>query len=80
MNDLEAFEETVNALNLLGFSETEQNDMFRILAAILHLGNIRFAECVIKTENQQDQEGCGISVSFVAKSTIGKSHQFIIII
>ncbi|XP_049824224.1 unconventional myosin-Va isoform X2 [Aethina tumida] len=61
VNDLEAFEETVNALNLLGFSETEQNDMFRILAAILHLGNIRFAECVIKTENQQDQEGCGIS-------------------
>ncbi|KAJ8966303.1 hypothetical protein NQ314_003568 [Rhamnusium bicolor] len=60
VNDLDSFEETVNALNLLGFSETEQNDMFKILASVLHLGNINFLECIIETENEQDQEGCGI--------------------
>ncbi|XP_018563166.1 unconventional myosin-Va isoform X1 [Anoplophora glabripennis] len=60
VDDLDSFEETIHALNLLGFSEAEQNDMFKILAAILHLGNIEFSECIIETENEQDQEGCAI--------------------
>ncbi|CAH0551807.1 unnamed protein product [Brassicogethes aeneus] len=60
VDDLEAFEETVNALTMLGFTGTEQNDMFKILASVLHLGNIQFGDCIIKTHNEQDQEGCGI--------------------
>ncbi|CAH1990989.1 unnamed protein product [Acanthoscelides obtectus] len=58
VNDLEAFEETVNALNMLCFTETEQDDMFKILAAILHLGNISFKKCLVKMDNEQGQEGC----------------------
>lgn len=54
VDDLESFEETTTALTVLGFSSKQQDDMFRILAAILHLGNVRFAK---------EAEGCGISVS-----------------
>lgn len=60
VNDLVQFEETENALNLLGFSEQDQENMFKILAGILHLGNIEFKQCLIKVENEQDQEGCTI--------------------
>lgn len=62
VSDSNSFEETVNAFTLLGFTDDEQNDMFKILAAILHLGNIVFEETIIQTENEQDQEGCGIRV------------------
>lgn len=65
VDDLKYFEETVNALKLLEFTEKEQNDMFKILASILHIGNIQFHECIIETENEQDQEGCEIMVSTV---------------
>lgn len=65
IDDLSTFQETVNALQILGFKGAEQNDMFKILASVLHLGNIGFSDCVITTENEQDQEGCEIPVSFV---------------
>lgn len=32
------------ALNVIGFSDEEQSDITRILAAILHLGNVTFAD------------------------------------
>lgn len=63
VDDEEYFEETINALKLLEFTEKEQNDMLKILASILHLGNIVFHECIIETENEQDQEGCAIKVN-----------------
>ncbi|KAL0809792.1 hypothetical protein ABMA28_011288 [Loxostege sticticalis] len=44
VDDLRAFNETKNALTTLGVKESEQRDMFTILAAILHLGNIEFSE------------------------------------
>lgn len=62
VNDLQYFEETLNALRLLEFTEREQDDMLKILASVLHLGNITFHECIIETENEQDQEGCAIKV------------------
>lgn len=34
----------VQALNTLGFNESEQNEMFRIWSAILHLGNVQITE------------------------------------
>lgn len=69
INDEETFEDTRNALSMLGFSEIEQNDMFQILAAVLHLGNIRFVECIISSDNEQDQEGCTIQVSYFVNET-----------
>lgn len=52
------FEETRTAFTTLGFSDDEQNDVFKTLAAVLHLGNVSFVE---RPEN--DQESCWISVS-----------------
>jgi myosin-5 len=65
VNDAEAFEETVMALSLLGFSQREQADMFKILAAILHLGNVTIMEAVTEgDEGGGDGEGSAIPVSF----------------
>ncbi|XP_046974746.1 unconventional myosin-Va isoform X2 [Vanessa cardui] len=44
VDDLKAFNDTKNALTILGVSESEQQNMFTVLAAILHLGNVRL-EC-----------------------------------
>lgn len=64
MNDAEAFEETTTALSLLGFSQKEQADMFRILAAILHLGNVTIMEGVTEgVGGDEDSEGSAIAVS-----------------
>ncbi|XP_022899670.2 unconventional myosin-Va [Onthophagus taurus] len=60
VNDFKEYNETTNALNLLGFSKEEQKEMFKILAAVLHLGNIKFTETIIEQENEQSQEGCCI--------------------
>ncbi|XP_076267084.1 dilute class unconventional myosin isoform X2 [Rhynchophorus ferrugineus] len=63
IDDLSEFEETQNALKLLGFSDDDQQNIFKVLAGILHLGNIKFKPCLIKVENEQDQEGCTIPSS-----------------
>ena len=41
----------------LGMSQTEIMDIFRIMAAILKLGNVNF----IPTTNMDGTEGCAIS-------------------
>ncbi|KAJ0170182.1 hypothetical protein K1T71_014110 [Dendrolimus kikuchii] len=43
VDDLRAFNETRSALSTLGVSETEQMNMFTILATILHLGNVELS-------------------------------------
>ncbi|CAH0716861.1 unnamed protein product, partial [Brenthis ino] len=43
VDDLRTFNETKNALTTLGVSDAEQQDMFVVLAAILHLGNIQLS-------------------------------------
>ena len=42
LNDSEEFEDTFEALQNLGFQTSEIEEIFRIVAAILHLGNISF--------------------------------------
>lgn len=44
VDDTEAFQSTCEALSILGFSEAKQKEMFRVLAAVLHLGNIAVTE------------------------------------
>lgn len=50
---------------MLGFSNQDQEDLFKILAGILHLGNIQFEQCLIQVQNEQDQDGCLIRVSVI---------------
>lgn len=64
VNDAEGFEETTTALSLLGFSQRELSDMFKVLAAILHLGNVTITEAVAEEEGGGgDNEGSAIPVS-----------------
>lgn len=59
-HDQQSFIETVNALNTLGFSQDDQDLVWKLLASILHLGNI---EIVDKTQkNPGDGDSCYISV------------------
>lgn len=39
--------------------------MFKILASVLHFGNIKFLEAVIKHDTEQDQEGAMIQVIII---------------
>ncbi|TDL22507.1 nonmuscle myosin heavy chain b [Rickenella mellea] len=44
VNDLDEWRLLKNALDVVGFSPAEQFDLFRIVAAILHIGNIAITE------------------------------------
>lgn len=58
IDDGRNFEETRNAFTLLGFSNKDQMIFFRILAAILHLGNV---ELLVKADGKNDEESCTIA-------------------
>jgi myosin-5 len=63
VTDAEGFEETKAALSLLGFSQRELSDMFKVLAAILHLGNVTITEAAAGVGGAGDSEGSEIPVS-----------------
>ncbi|XP_017234986.1 myosin-11 isoform X1 [Daucus carota subsp. sativus] len=44
VNDSEEYLATRRAMSIVGISETEQEAIFKVVAAILHLGNIEFAK------------------------------------
>jgi myosin I len=44
IDDHADFRETVNAMTIIGMTQAEQDNLFRMLAAILWIGNIQFAE------------------------------------
>lgn len=47
-NDAKEFADIRSAMQVLSFSEHEFNDLFRLLAAILHLGNLKFKATTIQ--------------------------------
>ena len=44
IDDVADWRETINAMNVIGLSTTEQDQILRMLAAILWIGNVQFAE------------------------------------
>ncbi|KAB5591955.1 Myosin-1 [Ceratobasidium theobromae] len=44
IDDVKDFRDTLQAMNVVGLTAEEQNDIFRMLAAILWIGNIQFVE------------------------------------
>ncbi|XP_073964609.1 dilute class unconventional myosin [Choristoneura fumiferana] len=54
VDDLRAFNETRTALTTLGVTETEQQNMFTVLATILHLGNIELTCEPESTDAEED--------------------------
>lgn len=63
VSDKASFVETVTAFRTLGFSEAEVGEIVRLLAAILHLGNIAFVDPVKASTRDADQERCDVAVS-----------------
>ncbi|KAG5333500.1 MYO5B protein, partial [Acromyrmex charruanus] len=64
IDDLAYFDETISALTMLGFTSKQQDDMLRILAAILHLGNVNISSCVKDAkQNEVDTESSYIAPS-----------------
>ncbi|XP_055602318.1 unconventional myosin-Va isoform X2 [Uranotaenia lowii] len=61
VSDEDQFKETVNALKVLGFDNGEVSDIMKILAAVLHLGNIQFTHKQRKQTQEVDQEACSIA-------------------
>lgn len=72
VDDLECFDETTTALTMLGFTSKQQDDMFRILAAVLHLGNV-----TVEGSGTNDTESCFISVCFLIVSFKSKFKFFL---
>ncbi|KYQ92809.1 myosin IK [Tieghemostelium lacteum] len=73
VNDGNDFMEVQQAMDTVGISKSEQNDIFRILAAILHIGNIRFqgeppAEIIDDTPVQWASSLLGVDPQFLAQS------------
>ncbi|XP_043795011.1 unconventional myosin-Va isoform X1 [Apis laboriosa] len=54
VDDLVCFDETITALTMLGFSSKQQDDMLRILAAIIHLGNVNIGNSDNQTLNNEN--------------------------
>lgn len=44
IDDVSDFKETLDAMKIIGLSQSEQDDIFRMLATILWLGNVTFVE------------------------------------
>ncbi|XP_017766826.1 PREDICTED: unconventional myosin-Va isoform X4 [Eufriesea mexicana] len=64
VDDLVCFDETINALTMLGFSSKQQDDMLRILAAIMHLGNVNIGNSDHQaSSNENDTENSYIHSS-----------------
>ena len=42
--DKEGYNALVSSMDCIGMSGQEKADLFRVVAAVLHLGNIRFEE------------------------------------
>lgn len=44
IDDVAEFQDTINAMKVIGLTQAEQDEIFRMLAAILWIGNIQFQE------------------------------------
>lgn len=61
ISDAEQFSETLNALSTLGFTSDEINNIVRILAGILHLGNVNITHGIKTDREEIDHEACCIA-------------------
>ncbi|KAH0549561.1 unconventional myosin-Va isoform X1 [Cotesia glomerata] len=60
LDDSRTFQDTLSAMTRLGFESKQQEDVFKILAAILHLGNVEIIQDSRASEGG-DSEACMIA-------------------
>lgn len=74
VSDAEEFNETITALTTLGFTSIEIDNIVRVLAGILHLGNVVISHSNSssnnKDQNEADQDNCSISSNDVSLSIL----------
>ncbi|KAG9311336.1 myosin II heavy chain [Chiua virens] len=62
VNDRDDWDTLSNAFDVVGFSETERFDLFRIVAAVLHLGNVPItstrADDAVMADSSQAERAC----------------------
>lgn len=63
--DLTQFSETIAAFDTLGFSANDVNDIVKICASILHLGNVTVAPKFKRSSKEADQDECDIKADDV---------------
>ncbi|XP_055621757.1 unconventional myosin-Va isoform X2 [Toxorhynchites rutilus septentrionalis] len=61
VSDESQFKETTNSLKILGFDGSEINDIMKMVAAVLHLGNVSFSHKFKKQTHEMDQEACSVA-------------------
>lgn len=52
VSDENEFEDVINSMNVLRFSATDQYEIWKIVAGVLHFGNVKFG--VVKNANSED--------------------------
>lgn len=62
VSDADQFNETVQAMTVLGFSINQIADIVKILAGILHLGNINVSKKYNEGTDEEDTDSCEIFV------------------
>ncbi len=65
IDDVKWWQETQEALNVIGISPQEQDSLFKVVASILWLGNVDFHEQGDKS-TIRDQDGTGPHSPFIA--------------
>jgi myosin X len=94
LNDSEGFAETIQAFSEMGFTKDETTDILRLVAAILHLGNIEFMEqnggeaSAVKTTNHAathaaillSVEGQTLSRTLTHRSMVSGTKRSVIVI
>ncbi|KAG6372968.1 myosin II heavy chain [Boletus reticuloceps] len=77
VNDRDDWDTLINAFEVVGFSQAEQYDLFRIVAAVLHIGNIVItstrADDAVMVDSSQAERVChllGISLAEFTKAVL----------
>ncbi|XP_058120262.1 unconventional myosin-Va [Anopheles coustani] len=62
LSDRDQFDDTLNALRTLGFDDGELGDILKVVASVLHLGNVVFSHRQkSQTSQEVDSEACSIA-------------------
>ena len=65
-NDRDDFEALTSAMQVLGFTNEERETIFKILASILHLGNIYFHRKQLKMGMEGVEIGSDVEIKWTA--------------
>jgi len=67
VNDVEMFERRIHAMQTIGIDAEDISDIFRVIAAVLHLGNVKFDPPPNNSEGSRATQECDASIELAAK-------------